>query len=197
MTIPKQLKLGALVLTSAVVFAACQSQTPSATDESSVENSETEVMMDAENEQAMEQSNTIVDVASSSEDFSTLVTAVQAADLVETLQSDGPFTVFAPTNDAFSKLPAGTVDTLLMPENKDQLASVLTYHVVAGKTMASDLSHGMKITTVQGQQLTVEITGDAVMLVDANGSKATVTQTDLQASNGVVHVIDSVVLPKN
>jgi uncharacterized surface protein with fasciclin (FAS1) repeats len=140
---------------------------------------------------------TIVEVASGNEDFSTLVAAVQAADLVETLSGDGPFTVFAPTNDAFAKLPAGTVDTLLKPENKDQLAAILTYHVVAGKVMAADLSDGQKVKTVQGEELTVGVMDGKVTLTDANGNTVNVVTADVPASNGVIHVIDGVVTPKS
>lgn len=139
---------------------------------------------------------TIVDVAAGNEDFSTLVAAVKAASLVETLSGDGPFTVFAPTNDAFDALPAGTVDTLLKPENKDTLAGILTYHVVAGKVMAGDLSDGQKVKTVQGEELTVGIDGDMVTLTDANGAAVNIVKTDIETSNGVIHVIDGVVQPK-
>ncbi|MFN8019217.1 MAG: fasciclin domain-containing protein [Acidimicrobiales bacterium] len=140
-------------------------------------------------------SGTIVDVAAGNPDFSTLVAAVKAAALVDTLNGDGPFTVFAPTNDAFAKLPAGTVDELLKPENKDKLAAILTYHVVAGKVMAADLSDGQKVKTVQGDELTVGVDGDTVTLTDANGSTVNVTTADVPASNGVIHVIDGVVTP--
>ncbi len=138
----------------------------------------------------------IVALASETESLSTLVTAVEAAGLVETLQGDGPFTVFAPTNDAFAALPAGTLDTLLLPENKDQLAGILTYHVVAGKVMSSDLSDGQVVTTVQGGTLTVDITDDGVYLVDAKQNRVMVTTADVEASNGVVHIINGVLLPQ-
>jgi len=143
-----------------------------------------------------EQQSDIVELAVATDSLSTLVSAVQAADLVTTLQSDGPFTVFAPTNDAFAALPDGTLDSLLLPENKSQLAGILTYHVVSGKVMSSDLSNGQVITTVNGQTLTVEIMDGSVMLVDAGGNKATVASADIEASNGVVHVIDRVILPQ-
>lgn len=146
----------------------------------------------------------IVDVAASNEAFSTLVTAVKAADLVETLKSDGPFTVFAPTNEAFDKLPEGTVAMLLKEENKEQLTAVLTYHVVAGKITAKNLlkainaSNGsFEISTVQGQILTASIYEGNVILTDANGNASTITSTDVTASNGVIHVINNVVLPKS
>ena len=145
----------------------------------------------------------IIGVASSSDDFSTLVAAVKAAGLVKTLQENGPFTVFAPTNSAFAKLPAGTVETLLKPENKKQLSTILTYHVVAGKFEAKDVvgaikSNGGKfmINTVSGGKLTASIRNGSVILTDENGNASAITQTDLNASNGVVHIIDSVVLPK-
>lgn len=135
---------------------------------------------------------TIVDVASGNSDFSTLVAAVSAADLVSTLQSAGPFTVLAPTNAAFAKLPAGTVDTLLKPENKAQLVSILTYHVIAGKVPASTVVtlNGKSVATVQGASVRITVSGGKVKVNNAN-----VTATDIQASNGVIHVIDSVLLP--
>ena len=135
---------------------------------------------------------TIVDVASGNSDFSTLVAAVSAADLVSTLQSAGPFTVFAPTNAAFAKLPAGTVDTLLKPENKAQLVSILTYHVVSGKVPASTVVtlNGKSVATVQGASVRITVNGGKVKVNNAN-----VTAVDIQASNGVIHVIDSVLLP--
>ena len=135
-------------------------------------------------------SSTIVETAVATDALSTLVAAVTAADLVETLSGDGPFTVFAPTNDAFSALPAGTVDTLLEPANREQLTSVLTFHVVAGKLLAADLSDGQTLTTVQGQTLTVKIDGATVTVNDVP-----VVQADVEASNGVVHVIGGVLLP--
>jgi uncharacterized surface protein with fasciclin (FAS1) repeats len=147
-------------------------------------------------ETEQEQSDTIVGVASSTPTLSTLVTAVQAAGLVETLQGEGPFTVFAPTNAAFEALPEGTLSTLLMPENVEQLKSILTYHVVSGKVMAADLSDGQEITTVQGGKLTVSIMDGKVYLVDAKGNKEMVEMTDINTSNGVVHIISGVVLPQ-
>ncbi|MFL0682458.1 MAG: fasciclin domain-containing protein [Algoriphagus aquaeductus] len=132
----------------------------------------------------------IVDLAVSTEFLSTLVAAVKAGDLVEVLKGDGPFTVFAPTNEAFAKLPAGTVENLLKPENKAQLVAVLTYHVVPGKVMSSDLKDGMKAKTAQGGEVTISLKGGKAMVNDA-----TVTAADIEASNGVVHVIDTVILP--
>ncbi len=141
-------------------------------------------------------SQDIVQLASATTDLGTLVKAVQAADLVETLKGTGPFTVFAPTNAAFSKLPAATLDTLLMPENKTQLQSILTYHVVPAKAMSSDLKDGQEITTVQGAKLMVGIANGEVTLIDAVGNKSKVTKADIMASNGVVHMIDTVVMPQ-
>ena len=148
-------------------------------------------------------SQTIVDVAVGSPDHTTLVTAVQAAGLAETLSGDGPFTVFAPTNDAFAKLPAGTVESLVQPANRDTLTAVLTYHVVAGELKAADVLAAIEagggsatLTTVQGAELTASLSGESVILTDAAGGTATVTATDLDASNGVVHVIDTVVMPQ-
>jgi len=138
----------------------------------------------------------IVVVASETESLSTLVTAVKAANLVETLQGAGPFTVFAPTNDAFAALPAGTLDTLLKPENQDQLKSILTYHVVPGTVLAGDLTDGQVITTVQGGTLTVKIADGMVYLVDATGNQVKVEKADVNADNGVVHVIGGVLLPQ-
>ena len=145
----------------------------------------------------------IVEVASGNENFTTLVAAVKAADLVETLSGNGPFTVFAPTNAAFDKLPAGTVETLLEAENKSKLSGILTYHVVSGKYEAAAVIDAIKknngkftVDTVNGGAITLSLEGDKVMLTDANGGKATVVIADVAASNGVIHAIDSVVMPK-
>jgi uncharacterized surface protein with fasciclin (FAS1) repeats len=140
--------------------------------------------------QAETPSKTVVEIAAGAEDFSTLVAAVKAAGLVETLSGKGPFTIFAPTNEAFAKLPAGTVESLLKPENKEKLVGILTYHVVAGKVMAADVKAG-KVATVNGQEITIEVKDGAVMV-----DSAKVVKTDLVGTNGVIHVIDSVVLPK-
>ena len=133
----------------------------------------------------------IVDVAIGSPDHTTLVAAVTAAGLVETLKGAGPFTIFAPTNAAFSALPAGTVDGLLKPESKAALTNILTYHVVAGAVKAADLKDGQKVKTLQGEELTVSIKDGKVMINGAN-----VTAADLTGSNGVVHVVDAVLMPK-
>jgi uncharacterized surface protein with fasciclin (FAS1) repeats len=140
----------------------------------------------------------IVDVAAANSTFSTLVAAVKAGDLVATLKGKGPFTVFAPTNAAFAKLPAGTVETLLKPENKATLVKILTYHVISGdvKSSAVVTLNGQKVKTVQGQELTVNVMGSSVSLTDAMGNKSNVTAVDVAASNGTIHVIDSVLLPK-
>ena len=137
----------------------------------------------------------IVDNAAASADHTTLVAAVKAAGLVETLKSAGPFTVFAPTNGAFDKLPAGTVAALVTPEMKPTLTKILTYHVVSGRLMAADLKNGQVLTTVQGEMLTVMIDGSGVMLKDAKGGMAKVTIANAASSNGVTHVIDTVLMP--
>ena len=144
---------------------------------------------------AMYPSKTIVENAVNSKDHTTLVAAVKAAGLVDTLSGPGPFTVFAPTNAAFAKLPAGTVDTLLKPENKDKLTAVLTYHVVSGRLSAADLTDGQKLTTVQGGTLTVHKHGRSVMIEDAKGDMAKVTIPNVYQSNGVIHVVNTVLLP--
>jgi uncharacterized surface protein with fasciclin (FAS1) repeats len=136
-------------------------------------------------------SNTIIDVASGNSSFTTLVTAIKAAGLVETLSGKGPFTVFAPTDAAFKALPKGTLEMLLKPENKAKLTKVLTYHVVAGKIMAKDVKPG-NVKTVEGSPFAVKVAAGKVMVNAAN-----VTQTDIPASNGVIHVIDKVILPPN
>ena len=149
-------------------------------------------------------STTVVEGAMGSEAHSTLVAAVKAAGLVDTLNSDGPFTVFAPVNDAFAALPAGTVETLLMEENKDQLSKILTAHVVSGDIMSGDLvkqigmADGGKFSfeTVSGDTLVAMLDGDMVKIMDESGNVGTVTAADLDMSNGVIHVVDTVLLPK-
>jgi len=148
-------------------------------------------------------SKTIVENAIGSKDHTTLVAAIKAAGLVETLSGKGPFTVFAPTNDAFAKLPKGTVETLLKPENLKTLQAVLTYHVVAGNLNSAAVVKTIKagngsatLTTVQGGKLVASIDGKNVILTDEKGNKSTITAVDITSSNGVIHVIDSVVLPK-
>jgi uncharacterized surface protein with fasciclin (FAS1) repeats len=147
-------------------------------------------------------SKNIIQNAVNSDDHTTLVAAVKAAGLVDTLQGPGPFTVFAPTNEAFAKLPAGTVDTLLKPENKDMLTKILTYHVVAGKLSASDLRKEIKagngeasLKTVSGGTLTATMQGNHIVLKDEKGDMSTVTISNVNQSNGVIHVVDTVLLP--
>ena len=152
---------------------------------------------------AMYPTKNIVENAVNSKDHTTLVAAVKAADLVTTLQGDGPFTVFAPTNAAFDKLPAGTVASLLEAENKKQLQNVLTYHVLAGKYSAMDIMNAIKkgngkamFTAVNGGKLTASLSGKNVIITDANGGTSTVTIADVNQSNGVIHVVNTVMLPK-
>lgn len=178
----------AVLVVGVVAFAMMNSDSEETTSNSNTSQQATNETMDKA------ESKDIVALASDTEPLSTLVTAVKAAELVETLQGEGPFTVLAPTNDAFAKLPAGTVDSLLLPENKQTLAGILTYHVISGKVMAADLSNGQKVSTVQGAELTVEITDGKVYFVDAKGGKSMVTTPDVAASNGVVHIVDSVLM---
>jgi uncharacterized surface protein with fasciclin (FAS1) repeats len=151
---------------------------------------------------AMYPTKNIVENAVNSKDHTTLVSAVKAAGLVDTLESPGPFTVFAPTNEAFDKLPAGTVDTLVKPENQAQLKKILTYHVVAGRLTAKDIAKQIKagggkatLTTVEGGTLTAMMQGDKLVLADEKGGTSTVTIANVYQSNGVIHVIDTVVMP--
>jgi uncharacterized surface protein with fasciclin (FAS1) repeats len=144
---------------------------------------------------AMFPSKNIIQNAVNSKDHTTLVAAVKAAGLVETLEGKGPFTVFAPTNTAFGKLPAGTVETLVKPESKATLTKILTYHVVPGKLAASDLKDGMKLKTAEGEQLTVKHEGDKVWIIDAKGGQSLVTISNVNQSNGVIHVVDTVLMP--
>ncbi len=153
---------------------------------------------------AMYPTKNIIENAVNSKDHTTLVTAVKAAELVETLSGEGPFTVFAPTNAAFKKLPAGTVETLVKPESKTALTGILTYHVIAGRVSAADVVAGIKAgggkfvaKTVAGGELTFTMKGKKVQLTDEKGGKAIVTIADVNQSNGVIHVIDAVLLPKN
>jgi uncharacterized surface protein with fasciclin (FAS1) repeats len=149
-------------------------------------------------------SKNIIETAVNSKDHTTLVAAVKAADLVETLQGDGPFTVFAPVNKAFEKLPKGTVETLLKPENKPTLAAVLTYHVLPGKISAADFIAAVKkgggeamYKTVEGEELTIKQNGRRLEIIDAKGDKSFVTIADVNQKNGVIHVVDTVLLPKS
>lgn len=150
----------------------------------------------------VQEKSTIVDVAASNDNFTTLVAAVKAADLVEVLNGKGPFTVFAPLNSAFDQLPEGTVDNLLKPENKETLSQILTYHVVSGEIKAADLIKAINdsngsylVNTVQGGQLTATLQDGKVILTDVKGNASKVVMTDVEASNGVIHAIDTVVMP--
>src|SRR6476619_1812112 len=144
---------------------------------------------------AMFPSKNIVQNAVNSKDHTTLVAAVQAAGLVDTLEGKGPFTVFAPTNAAFGKLPTGTVDTLVKPENKPALTKILTYHVVPGKLEASSLTNGKKLKTAEGEELTVKKMDGKTWIVDAKGGTSMVTISNVNQSNGVIHVVDTVLMP--
>jgi uncharacterized surface protein with fasciclin (FAS1) repeats len=144
---------------------------------------------------AMFPSKNIIQNAVNSKDHTTLVAAVKAAGLVDTLEGKGPFTVFAPTNEAFGKLPPGTVDTLVKPENKATLTKILTYHVVPGKLEASDLTDGKKLKTVQGEELTVKKADGKTWIIDAKGGTSMVTIPNVNQSNGVIHVVDTVLMP--
>jgi uncharacterized surface protein with fasciclin (FAS1) repeats len=182
----KFLSLAAIAAFSAMTFTACNS--------GETKTAETTATVDTVKEMAAPPAaaaKNIVDIAIGSPDHTTLVAAVTAAGLVETLKGAGPFTIFAPTNAAFAALPAGTVDGLLKPASKDALTKILTYHVVAGAVKAADLKDGQKIKTLQGEELTVHIKEGKVMINGAN-----VTTADLIGSNGVVHVIDAVLMPK-
>lgn len=188
------------MLLAALVFAGCEAPGPGANDTATTN---TESNADANTDSASDDKpGDIVAVASGNDDFETLVTAVKAADLVETLQGDGPFTVFAPTNKAFTDLPKGTVDTLLEAENKEKLKGILTYHVVSGKLDAAAVADAIKkgdgkatLKTVQGDELTASLDGESVIITDAKGGKSTVANADVMASNGVIHVIDAVLMP--
>ncbi|WP_417595362.1 fasciclin domain-containing protein [Parasphingorhabdus sp.] len=186
-----------MILTTTVVvaLAACSTEAPKA----AVDEGSADAMMDSA---ATAEPGTIVDVAVGNEDFSTLVAAVTAADLGATLSSEGPFTVFAPTNDAFAKVDQETLAALLTPEKKADLTALLTYHVVAGKLTAADVVKAITdaggtatLTTVQGGELKASLNGDSVILEDAAGGKSTVILTDVEASNGVIHAINSVIMP--
>lgn len=151
--------------------------------------SEAEEEIVAVEEVVVEQPKDIVTLALENENLTTLVTALKAADLVSTLQGAGPFTVFAPTNEAFAALPEGTVEKLLDPANKDELIAILTYHVVPGKVLSTDLTDGMKASTVNGQEVTITTAGGAKI------NESGVVAADVDASNGVIHIIDAVLLP--
>lgn len=172
-------KIAALVVVAGLGLGACGSDS---------DTSDTTAPADSTTTTVAEEPGTIVEVAQANSDFSTLVAAVTAAGLAETLSGTGPFTVFAPTNEAFAALPAGLLDKLLLPANKDVLVQILTYHVLSGKVMAADVMAG-DVTTVEGSTATITVDG-GVKIGTAN-----VTATDIEASNGVVHVIDAVIVP--
>jgi len=182
----KKLAIAAVAVAASLTLAACSSSS----DESgsTAETSAAASAATEESAMAEESAGTIVDIAVATDGFATVTAAVTAAGLVETLQGEGPFTVFAPTDDAFAALPAGVVDALLLPENKDALTKVLTYHVVAGNVMAADVTDG-DVPTVEGQTVTLS-TANGVTVNGAN-----VIQADVVASNGVIHAIDAVLLP--
>lgn len=184
-----------------IAFTSCKNN-ESKEKEASTEQEEA-AMEETSTDDSMSEGQTVVEIAAGNDDFSTLVTAVKAAELVETLNGEGPFTVFAPTNDAFAKLPEGTVSTLLEPANKGKLSGILTYHVVSGEFMAADVLNAINenngsfvIPTVQGGELTATLEGENVILTDVKGNTATVIMTDVDASNGVIHAIDTVVMPE-
>lgn len=183
----------ATVATSALLLAACGGDDSSGSTSTSTSSPAPQESSSAAEEE-MASAETITDIVAANPDFSTLLTAVQAAGLDETLAGDGPFTVFAPTDEAFAKLPAGTLDTLLDPANKEQLTAILTYHVVPAEVMAADVQAG-EVTTVNGEPFTVALEDGGVEITDGQGNTATVTATDIVASNGVIHVIDSVLQP--
>jgi uncharacterized surface protein with fasciclin (FAS1) repeats len=188
MKIMRRTTLVAVAAAAALTLAACSSSTDdSASSESSAAASE-EAAAGSEMTEPAAGAGTIVDIAASTDGFSTVVAAVQAAGLTDTLNGAGPFTVFAPTDEAFAALPPGLVDALLLPENKDALVKILTYHVVPGAVMAADVTDG-EVATVEGQNVTLS-TADGVTV---NGAK--VIQADIVADNGVIHVIDAVIVP--
>jgi uncharacterized surface protein with fasciclin (FAS1) repeats len=178
-------------LSLTILLGACSTSAPASTPAAPMSASSSPTASST----AMSESD-IVETAAAAGDFKTLTAALKAAGLDETLKGPGPFTVFAPTDAAFAKLPEGTVETLLK-DPKGQLAEILKYHVVAGEVMAADVAKmdGQKVKTVQGAELTVEVSGDKVVLVDAAGNRVNVIKTDITASNGVIHVIDAVLIP--
>ena len=199
----KILRFASAIALSGVLLSSCgetKKETEATYSEEKTEVTEQKEM--AVNDEKVATPN-IVEVAVGNENFTTLVAAVKAADLVGTLSGEGPFTVFAPTNDAFNKLPKGTVESLLKAENKSKLTGILTYHVVSGNFEAAAVIDAIKknngkftVTTVNGGAIDLSINNGKVMLTDANGNTSTVIMADVKASNGVIHAIDSVVMPK-
>lgn len=195
--IMRTLKIFGVVALSTTLFAFCAEKKKETTEETTPQTEATAEVVEVKS------SPNIVEVASGNEAFSTLVTAVSTAGLVETLSGDGPFTVFAPTNDAFNKLPDGTVASLLEPESKDALTGILTYHVVSGKFEAAAVIDAINknngtftVTTVQGGTIDLSLNDGNVVLTDEKGGTATVIIPDVAASNGVIHAIDTVVMPE-
>jgi len=193
----KTIQTLSILALAGTLFMSCGETKKEVKEEASEEIAEVEMA------EVVEQTPNIVGVAAGNENFSTLVAAVKAAELVETLSSAGPFTVFAPTNDAFGKLPAGTVETLLKPENKGTLTGILTYHVVSGNFSAAAVIEAINsnngkftVTTVQGNDISLSLKDGSVMLTDAKGGMAKVIMADVAASNGVIHAIDTVVMPE-
>ncbi|MFT6825684.1 MAG: putative surface protein with fasciclin (FAS1) repeats [Patiriisocius sp.] len=193
----KTIKVLSLFAFSALLFVSCGEKKKEMKEEA------TEAVEAVEAAVVEEVAPNIVAVAAGNDNFTTLVAAVQAAGLVETLSSAGPFTVFAPTNDAFAKLPAGTVESLLTPESKDALTGILTYHVVSGKFEAAAVIEAIKandgkftVETVQGGSIDLSLKDGNVMLTDAKGGMATVVIADVPASNGVIHALDTVLMPE-
>jgi uncharacterized surface protein with fasciclin (FAS1) repeats len=178
--------IAAVAASMTLLGAACGS------DDDTSASSEAPASSEAESEMTDEM--TITEIVAGNEDFSTLLAAVEAADLADPLAGAGPYTVFAPTDEAFAALPAGTLDTLLEPANQDDLTAILTYHVVPGMVMAADVAPG-EVTTVNGAAFTISVEDEKVYITDGQGNQAQVTQTDIEASNGVIHVIDAVLLP--
>lgn len=191
MKIMRRTTLVAVAAAAALTLAACSSSSDETTSSDPAASEAAAVADEAETDMEAEApagAGTIVDIASATDGFGTVVAAIQAAGLTETLAGEGPFTVFAPTDEAFAALPAGLVDALLLPENKDALTKILTYHVVPGTVMAADITDG-DVATVEGQNVTLS-TADGVTV---NGAK--VVQADIVADNGVIHVIDAVIVP--
>ena len=193
-----------LAAASALTLAACAETEDTDTTDTDTVAADTMANDTAMADGEMTDAGTVVEVAQGNPDFSTLVTAVTAADLAGTLSGDGPFTVFAPNNAAFDKLPDGTLETLTAPESKERLSGILTYHVVPGETNAAALTEaiagageeGYTITTVNGGTLTAMMDGSDVVLTDAAGNTSRIVSTDVDASNGVIHVIDTVLMPE-
>ena len=191
----RKMKVLSMIAFSGLLLISCGVKNKEMKDESIAQTREVAVLEEA--------TPNIVEVAAGNDNFSTLVAAVKAAGLVETLSGDGPFTVFAPTNAAFAKLPKGTVESLLLPENKAALTGILTYHVVSGEYDAAAVIEAISsnngkftVTTVQGENIDLSLKDGKVILTDAKGGTATVVMADVEASNGIIHALDAVVMPK-